>query len=208
VLLNLFLVDGAILSFLTGSGYYFSGGSLKVRNNFLVHSMSDPSETGSEVSDSSDVELEYRIEAQLGELDEVQSFVSDENHLYAVAVEVVHNKRMILVYEVEPEVNLLWIFQSLDPAIWGNAMWTNNEHVVGAAESVRETEQTVLVTEEVAGHRILKFLTYDGDEEDWRVFLVLHSVTDNDTSDGAADDSTSDSQMPSPCLSDESDSHP
>ncbi len=196
----------AILSFLIGSGYYFADGSLRVRKGFLVQSMSDQSETGSEISYSSDIELEYRIEAQLGELDEVRSFVSDENHLYAVAVEVVRNKRMILVYEVEPGVNLLWIFQSLDPAIWRDAMWTNNEHVVGAAESVRETERTVLVTEEVVGHRILKFLTYDEDEENWRVFLVLHSVTDNDTSDGAADDSTSDSRMPSPCLSDESDS--
>jgi hypothetical protein len=150
--------------------------------------------------------LEYRIEALLGELDEVQSFVSDENHLYAVAVEIVHNKQMILVYEVEPVVNLLWIFRSLDPAIWGDAMWANNEHVVGAAESVRESEQAVLVMEEVAGHIVLKFLAYEEDGEDWRVFLVLHSVTDNDTSDGAADDSTSDSQMSSPCLSDESDS--
>ncbi len=202
----MFLEGDAILLFLIGIGYYFADGSLRVRKGFLVQSMSDQSETGSEISYSSDIELEYRIEAQLGELDEVRSFMSDENHLYAVAVEVVRNKRMILVYEVEPGVNLLWIFQSLDPAIWRDAMWTNNDHVVGAAESVRETEQTVLVTEEVVGHRILKLLTYDEDEENWRVFLVLHSVTDNDTSDGAADDSTSDSRITSPCLSDESDS--
>ncbi len=189
------------------SGYYFASGSLRVQKGFLVHSMSVHSETGGETADDSDIALEYHIEALLGELDEVRSFVSNENHLYAVAIETVHNKRMILVYEVEPEVDLLWIFRSVDPAIWGDAMWANNEHVVGAAESVRETEQTVLVTEEVSGHRILKFLAYDEDEKDWRVFLVLHSVSDNDTANGAADDSTSDSQVPSPCLSEDSDSH-
>jgi hypothetical protein len=199
-------VDDNIVSFLLDSGYHFAGGSLRVQSGFLVHSMSDQSETGSETADDSDIALEYRIEALLGELDEVRSFVSNENHLYAVALEIVHDKRMILVYEVEPEVNLLWIFRSVDPSIWGDAMWANNEHVVGAAESVRETEQAVLVTEEVSGHRILKCLAYDEDEKDWRVFLVLHSVADNDTANGA-DDSTSDSQMPSPCLSDDSDSH-
>ncbi len=189
------------------SGYYFASGSLRVQKGFLVHSMSDQSETGSETVDDSDIALEYHIEALLEELDEVRSFVSNENHLYAVAIEIVHNKRMILVYEVEPEVDLLWIFRSVDPAIWGDAMWANNEHVVKAAESVRETEQTVLVMEEVSGHRILKFLAYDEDEKNWRVFLVLHSVSDNDTANVAADDSTSDSQMPSPCLSEDSDSH-
>jgi hypothetical protein len=186
-------------------GDYFAGGSLRFRISFFVHSMSDQSKTGSEIADDSDIEVEYHIEALLGELDEVRSFVLDENHLYAAAVEIVHNKRMILVYEVEPVVNLLWIFWLLDPAIWGDAMWANNEHVVGAAESVRESEQAVLVTEEAAGHRILKLLTYDEESEDWRFFFVLYSVADNDTSDGAADDSSSDSQMSSPCLSDESD---
>ena len=200
-------MDDANLSLLTGNGHYIPGGSLRALKSFLVHSMSDQSETESESTDASSIELEYHIEALLGELEEVQSFVSDESHLYAVAIEVVHDKRMILVYEVEPGVNLLWIFRSLDPAIWGDAMWANNEHVVGAAESVRETEQAVLVTEEVSGHRILKFLAYDEDEKNWRVFLVLHSVSDNDTANVAADDSTSDSQMPSPCLSEDSDSH-
>jgi hypothetical protein len=188
-------------------GDCFAGSSLSGRKGCLVHKMSHQNEAGSESANGSDFELEYRIEALLGELDEVRSFVSDESHLYAVAVEIVHSVRMILVYEVKPVVNLLWIFRSLDPAIWGEAMWANNEHVIGAAESVRESEQAVLVTEEFARHRVLKFLTYDEDEGDWRVYLLLRSVTDNDVSGSTSDEGSSDSQMPSPCLSDETDSH-
>lgn len=83
-------------------------------------------------------------------------------------------------------------------------MWANNEYVIGAAESVRESEQAVLVTEEVGGLRILKFLSYAVDELDWRVFLVLRSETDDDASGGASADSSYNSQISSPCLSDES----
>ena len=70
-------MDDTIVSFLMDSGYYIASGSLRVRKGFLVHSMSDQSETGSETADDSDIALEYHIEAQLGELDEVRSFVSN-----------------------------------------------------------------------------------------------------------------------------------
>jgi hypothetical protein len=169
--------------------------------------MSDQDETGSVVADDADTDPQYHIEALLGELEEVRYFVSDGDHRYAVAVENVNSVQMILVYEVEPEMNLLWVFRSLDSAIWGNAMWANNENVIGTVESVRESEQAVLVTEEVDGHQVLKFLIYDVDEEDWRIFLVLHSVTDDDASGGASADSSYYSQMSSPCLSDETGSH-
>ncbi len=169
--------------------------------------MSDQDETGSVVADDANVDSQYNIEALLGELQEVRRFVSVEDHRYVVAVEDVNSMQMILIYEVESEVNLLWVFRSLDSAIWGNAMWANNEFVTGAAESVREGEQAVLVTEEVGGLRILKILSYDVDELDWRVFLVLHSETDDDASGGASADSSYYSQMSSPCLSDETGSH-
>lgn len=168
--------------------------------------MSDQDETGGVVVDDANADWPYNIEALLGELLEVRYFVSDEDHHYAVAVEDVNSMQMILIYEVEPEVNLLWIFRSLDSAIWGNAMWANNEYVIGAAESVRESEQVVLVTEEVDGLRVLKFLSYDADELDWHVFLVLNSEADGDASGGASADSSYNTQISSPCLSDESES--
>ncbi len=64
--------------------------------------MSDQDETGSVVVDDANVDSQYNIEALLGELQEVQSFVSDEDHRYAVAVEDVNSMQMILIYEVEP----------------------------------------------------------------------------------------------------------
>ncbi len=182
------------------------GSKLRVLKRSIVCSMSDPEEAGGVIADGANID-QYHIGAVLGELEEVRYFVSDEDHLYAVAVENVHRLQMILVYEVEPVVSLLWVFRSVDPAIWGSAMWTNNENVVGAAESVRESEQAVLVTEEFSGHRVLKFLTFDVDEGDWRVFLVLSSVPDDDVSVGASDEGSSFSQVSSPCLSDEADSH-
>lgn len=64
--------------------------------------MSDQDETGSVVVDDANVDSQYNIEALLGELQEVRSFVSDEDHRYAVAVEDVNSMQMILIYEVEP----------------------------------------------------------------------------------------------------------
>jgi hypothetical protein len=79
-----------------------------------------------------------------------------------------------LVYEVDPDVCLLWVFRSIDAAVWGDAMWENNENVVDVAEVIGEDREMLLVMENINDVHMLKFLTHDTDVREWRVYLMLH----------------------------------
>jgi hypothetical protein len=97
-----------------------------------------------------------------------------------------------LVYELDPFVRLLWVFRSIDSAIWGDAMWLNNEDVVDVSGVVGEEDiETLLVTESLNGLHVLRFLTKDSDVNEWRVYLMLHE-DENEDSDSVTDESGSD----------------
>jgi hypothetical protein len=136
--------------------------------------MSDQSEDDSIGSDTGDGAADA-FDPLFGEIEEVRYFVTDEDEPYTVVIENVNEVRLTVIYELTPDRGVAWIFRSVDAAMWGDAMWANNEDVVDVAESAREAERAVLVTEECARCRVLKLLTFDEELEEWQVFLVLHA---------------------------------
>jgi hypothetical protein len=140
-----------------------------------------------------------------GDLEEIRYYVTDEDDVYAVVIEKVNDDQLTLIYDMDTDKNLLWVFRSLDSSLWGDAMWENNEGVVDVAESLRESEHVLLVTEDVAHHRFLKLLRCDNNIEDWRVFLVLHMNMLHEDDDISHSVSVgNESVFPEPSLSGES----
>lgn len=158
-----------------------------------------------ELNDAAD-DVAQGFEPLFGSLEEVRYFVTNDDVPYAVVKENVGDIRLTLIYEL-PDRGLVWVFRSLDSAQWGEALWAENEGVTDVAESERETERALLVTEEIVPWRVLKLLTFDEDLEEWRVFLVLHTELSSDEDETVESDlDGEDSQVSDPSLSVESES--
>ncbi len=82
---------------------------------------------------------------------------------------------------------LLWVFRALDSAIW-DELWASNEQVSSVSETVIGSGVQMVVMEDYAHCRVMKFLMYDEDVGDWRLSLDL--VCDKIIIDG--DDGSSD----------------
>lgn len=170
-----------------------------------MEDMSDRIEDDSSGADTGDDGATDTFDPSFGEIEEVRYFVTDEDEPYAVVIESVNEVRLTIIYEVTPDRGVAWIFRSVDSGMWGEAMWVNNEDVVDVAESAREAERAVLVTEECAHIRVLKLLTFDEELEDWRVFLVLHAGLSSEEGTSSRSGSVGGASYPSdPSLSVES----
>jgi hypothetical protein len=124
-----------------------------------------------------------------GNIVNVRDYLSADHESYAVVQEEIGTSHVSLVYVLDPFVRLLWVFRAVDSAVWGDAMWLNNEDVIDVAKMIGEEEVgTLLVTEFVNGRHVLKFLTHDSDVNEWRVYLILHEDVLED-SDSISDES-------------------
>jgi hypothetical protein len=68
---------------------------------------------------------------------------------------------------------LLWVFRSIDAAIWGSKMWANNEHAIDVSEAVIGEGKHIVVTKLMSSHHVLKFLSFNEDLGEWRVMFDL-----------------------------------
>jgi hypothetical protein len=110
------------------------------------------------------VESPHVFDPLFGDIEDVRYCVSNEDNPYAVVIEIVQMNRLMLIYEVNPEIELLWVFHSIEASLWGGAMWANNDDMIDVAKVVGEDVRALLVTEEAKHQRILKLLTYDAQE--------------------------------------------
>jgi hypothetical protein len=117
-----------------------------------------------------------------GNIVDVCEYLSADHESYAVVHEEIDTGHLRIVYELDPFVRLLWVFRAVDSAVWGDAMWLDNEDVIDVSEMIGEEEVgTLLVTEFVSGRHVLKFLTHDSDVNEWRVYLMLHEDVSEDS---------------------------
>ena len=101
--------------------------------------MSEQSKDDSTCNDTGDDGAADAFDPLFGEIEGVRYFVTDEDEPYAVAIENVNEVRLTVIYEVTPDRGVPWIFRLVDSAMWGDAMWANNEDVVDVAESASGT---------------------------------------------------------------------
>ncbi len=140
----------------------------------IVSEMSDSSSSNEMESVDIASDAPRIFELVFGTVIDTQYYISPDGERYAVVVEEGDTCHLTIVYNVEPVVRLLWVFRSVDSALWGDAMWADNEHVIDVAEVIGEETEALLVTENVNGIYMLKFLTHDVDVDEWRVYLILH----------------------------------
>ncbi len=136
-----------------------------------------------------DSESDYTavFELVFGDIVDVRYYHSIDNESYAVVKEEIGTGYVNLVYELDPLIRLLWVFRTIDSAVWGDAMWLNNEDVVDVSGVVGEEDvETLLVTESINGMHVLNFLTKDSDVNEWRVYLMLHE-DESEESDSVTD---------------------
>lgn len=140
----------------------------------IVSKMTDSSSSSDIESVDTVSEIGIIFDSVFGTVLDIQYYMSSDSERYAVVIEEGGTCEMMLVYGIDPVVHLLWVFRSIESAVWGDVMWADNENVIDVAEAIGEDTEIVLVTENVNGMYVLKFLTHDVDVEEWRVYLLLH----------------------------------
>lgn len=146
--------------------------------------------------------MQHVFEPLLGELEGRQYCSSSDDCLYSIVTELSHGSLFLLIYGEPPDVDLLWVFRSLDIVLWGGHVREENPDVASVAESMLYGERAVLVMEGTANLQVLKLLEFDDDVDEWIICHIFHAMS-ADRAEGIAlssDSSGSDSLISEPTL--------
>ncbi len=102
----------------------------------IVSEMSDLSSSSEMESVDTANDASIIFDSVFGTVIDSQYYISPDGKRYAVVIEEGKTCQVTIVYDVEPVVRLLLVFRSVDSALWGDAMWANNENVIDVAELI------------------------------------------------------------------------
>jgi hypothetical protein len=148
------------------------------------------------------VGVQHVFEPLFGELEGLQYCSSSDDGLYSIVTELTYGSLFLLIYGEPPDVDLLWVFRSLDIVLWGEHTREENPDVTGVVESMWDGERALLVMEGTANLQVLKLLEFDDDVDEWIICHIFHAMS-ADREEGSAlsnDSSGSDSQISEPTL--------